>query len=461
MASKYAKRMVVPDSFPEILKGFTRELLRDLPADVPDGDAVTEWMLEYGRRYFEAKAEETRTSGAGGGSADLVDAAAHMSPDELRERITTIFLDADVDNNGFLDHREFKTVVKRFGDELGLQVSDIRRVMAEADENADGCIEYHEFVPMAVDVIDTAIAKRKFEETKLEREADAVQRSRHFLLHGMSREDLENVLEEMFRQADTDGSNALSRAEFVSCLRNSGLGLTRREINVLMAEVDEDHDGAISYEEFLPLCFNLLVEIVSEEFESASVPKGETELKEFFVDLFRNADPEDTGRLRPFDLQDLIRQADLGLTHVQISALLAEAAVDEDGLVRYEKFASDAATIIASIIDIQTNQEKAEKLQDMRGSDSHGTVMGMDRATFEGALAGALSGADAGDGRVGVAAAKDLLTSDAVGLSDKEANAVISLATPDDDMTVDIAAVAGSAFQVLQHIQEQQAIMGW
>ena len=44
------------------------------------------------------------------------------------------------------------------------------------------------------------------------------------------------------------------------CLRASELGLSRKEINVLLSEVDIDGDGNISYEEFMPLCFNILVE---------------------------------------------------------------------------------------------------------------------------------------------------------------------------------------------------------
>lgn len=338
----------------------------------------------------------------------------------------------------------------------------MRRIMAEADENEDGAIEYHEFVPAAADMVETAVAKRRFQQAKLEREADAVERSRHFLLHGLSREELEGVLEEMFRQADTDGSGSLSRGEFVSCLRSSGLGLTRKEINVLMAEVDEDHDGTITYAEFLPLCFNLLVEIVSEEFSTAQASKSETELREYFTDLFKEADYENAGRLRPFELQDLIRQADLGLSHIQISALMAEATVDDDGFVQYEAFAADAAAVVASIIDVQTDADKAERLQEMRGGAEYETWNGMSRSAFEGALADALSSADpSGSGRVHVSEAKELLMSDACRLTEKEANGIVALARPDEEFNVDILALARSAFDVLLHIQEQEAMRDW
>ena len=74
----------------------------------------------------------------------------------------------------YLDHREFKKVVSSFSEELGLPNADVRRIMSEADENDDGYIEYHEFVPLAVDVIDTIYAKRAFDAEKAARESEAV-----------------------------------------------------------------------------------------------------------------------------------------------------------------------------------------------------------------------------------------------------------------------------------------------
>ena len=53
----------------------------------------------------------------------------------------------------------------------------------------------------------------------------------------------------MFKQADTDGSGVLSRQQFSTCLRNTELGLSRKEINALMGEADSNHDGVVSYDE--------------------------------------------------------------------------------------------------------------------------------------------------------------------------------------------------------------------
>jgi Ca2+-binding EF-hand superfamily protein len=65
----------------------------------------------------------------------------------------------------------------------------------------------------------------------------------------MAKEELEYLLSDMFKQADTDGSGVLSRQQFSTCLRNTELGLSRKEINALMGEADSNHDGVVSYDE--------------------------------------------------------------------------------------------------------------------------------------------------------------------------------------------------------------------
>ena len=80
----------------------------------------------------------------------------------------------------------------------------------------------------------------------------------------LSPEELEQLLSNMFREADVDGSGALSRDEFKGVLRMSELQLNEREIMALVAEADLDGNGEIGYDEFVPLCFQLLVEMVSQ-----------------------------------------------------------------------------------------------------------------------------------------------------------------------------------------------------
>lgn len=447
MASKYARRMVIPPDFAETLKGFTREVLRSLPSDLEGADAE-QWIYEFGANYFSRRADDEPAPGF----LQL----DNLTSEELEAKLIDIFLDADRDGSGTLDSREFKSVFKRFADELGFPPSDIRAIMAEADENDDGCIEYQEFARAAGQVIQTLLAKTTYESVKRSREESAVEQSKGYLLHSLTKEEFKAVLDSMFRTADTDGSGFLSRAEFSRALRESGLGLTRREINVLLFEVDADADNMVSYEEFLPLCFNLLVEIVAQQFEASSMPRDERDLKEFFVDVFSSADTEGTGRLPVSDLAHLLERADLGLSAIQRSAILSEAIVDDDGTVEYARFAGDAAIIIAAIIDLQVNASRAAAVVASRADNT--VLDGMTQEAFTEALVACLAKGDTtGSGRVYVTDAVASLVAD-VGLTEKQANGVVLYAGQDAEGNVSITDVAAGAFAVLRAIAENSKL---
>ena len=149
--------------------------------------------------------------------------------------------------------------------DLGLSESEVKNVMAEADVNGDGEITYAEFVPLAVDLVQALYAKAEAANDLAADEEEAKEAATEFMLHGMSREELEGVMKEVFLKADADGSGALSLNEFHKCIREADLGLTRKEINALMQEVDADGDGMVTYDEFVPLCFDMLVELLKDE----------------------------------------------------------------------------------------------------------------------------------------------------------------------------------------------------
>lgn len=97
---------------------------------------------------------------------------------------------------------------------------------------------------------------------KADEDADNQAEAEDMLLRGMSREEVEEIMSDIFRKADTDGSGELSHKEFQKCIRDADVGLTRKEANVLMHMADTNQDGSISYEEFIPLCFKLLLEVL-------------------------------------------------------------------------------------------------------------------------------------------------------------------------------------------------------
>lgn len=345
MVSNYNKEFAVPKDFPSVLKAFTREVLRSQPENI----------YEFGASYFSEVLAQRAAA-----EADQTKGVRRLSPAELEELLQTMFMEADVDGSGALSRSEFKSVFEMA--DLGISNAQLKRVMAEADVNGDGEITYAEFVPLAVDLVQALYAKAEAAQELADEEAEAAQAAQDFMLHGMNKEELELVMKEVFMKADVDGSGALSLSEFHTCIHDADLGLKRKEINRLMQEVDADKDGVVTYEEFVPLCFDMLVELLKDELLKNKPP---SELEEYLVQLFASADTGMTGFLPMGDLRDLLRSADFGLTRLQIHTILAEAEYTEGETpsVEYEKFVPTAAKIIYGMLDVETQLERHAAIQ--------------------------------------------------------------------------------------------------
>ena len=133
-------------------------------------------------------------------------------------------------------------------------------MLAEADENDDGVLEYKEFLPAMITIINGLKARHAARASRDAAADMAREEAQYVLLRGMPASDLEALMVNVFEAADEDKSGSLSRPEFKTALKSGKLGLSSKEINLLLSEVDVNGDGMVSYKEFVPLCFEILVE---------------------------------------------------------------------------------------------------------------------------------------------------------------------------------------------------------
>jgi Ca2+-binding EF-hand superfamily protein len=344
--------------------------------------------------------------------------------------------------------------------DLGLSDREVKRVMAEADFNDDGEISYAEFIPLAVDLVQSMYAKMEAEAAKAAEEEEAREEAKNYLLHGMSKEEVESVMMEIFHKSDADGSGALSLSEFQKCCKDADIGLTRKEINILMHQCDMDGDGNISYEEFVPLCFEMLTEILKDELLQEK--RSPSELEVFLVQRFSEVDAEGLGRMSPLMLKDVIRGADLGLTRLQIHSILAEAEYDEEGMADYIKFAPKASELIYRMLDVDMQIERAEAVQGLiaTGSDFD-TVHGLGQPEVENVLLQEFAAADAsGSGVLPMSAMKSVLQGSSLQLSANEVSALLSACDVEEGSTNCVYPMLASyAFYILQYIAQSAAIV--
>ena len=213
MVSKYGNEFSGPQEFPSVLKAFTREILRSQPGNI----------YEFGAAYFselcaQRDAMEAQEAAGTGG---------RPTPDQIVDMLNNLFLSADADGSGSLDMMEFGVLMKKA--ELGLPKNELIRLMAEADADGDGQIDYGEFVPMAVDLIQSLYAKLDAQAQADAEEERARVSAQQYMLHGMSRDALTAVISDVFKKADKAGPGDLTMAESQVCPKDAELGLTKKE----------------------------------------------------------------------------------------------------------------------------------------------------------------------------------------------------------------------------------------
>ncbi|GIL84899.1 hypothetical protein Vretimale_9723 [Volvox reticuliferus] len=480
MSSTYQKPINIPPAFPAILKAFTREILRAQPANI----------YEFGARYFaglqggETEVDvlgrlegamqahaSTSTSQAKGGldveeAAVMIDIATASSAD-LEPVLMKLFIEADKDHSGFLDRQEFTSVLRN----ANLRLSDrqIRQILAEADENDDDVIQYKEFLPIMVDILQSIKAKEQAKammhgvETMVRTEVETM------LLHGLPQEELQALMLKVFKKADADGSGQLNRHEFKEALKAAELGLTRKDINLILSHIDIDKDGLVSYEEFIPVCFQVLVERFKDEIVVNDILGNTDELQQMLLTAFQEADPDNTGLLTQRQVKAIFKELSyraLGLTTLQTVSLISQAPTTPDGMVQYIQFVPLAASIIRSMNDVETMKSRMSAIKAVAAAGGIQALGALDLDTLRAVLSDAFQRVDEeGTGQLALPQVMEVIESlnslapDAnLELSDQHMKAMFAAIDVDESGTVDWTELVNFLCDALEHVEREAYI---
>ncbi|KAM5338852.1 calmodulin-alpha-like [Glossophaga mutica] len=126
-----------------------------------------------------------------------------------------------------------------------------------------------------------------------------------------------------FTRFDKNGDGTINVQELGDVLKALGQNPTEDELKNIIAQVDTDGDGAISFPEFL----------------AAMVKRmkswgGEQDLKE----VFQAFDLDGDGHITIDELKQAMVRMGQKLTQEELEAMIQEADVDQDGRVNYEEF---------------------------------------------------------------------------------------------------------------------------
>lgn len=111
-------------------------------------------ILQERTMSFEIVEEIIKISGS---HAQIIHEDADDNLDDLRNLLIKLFKESDLDCSGFLAFDEFEDLLAKI--EVGITGQELRYVIAEADDNGNGVVEFEEFVPLAIDLIQAFRAK--------------------------------------------------------------------------------------------------------------------------------------------------------------------------------------------------------------------------------------------------------------------------------------------------------------
>jgi Ca2+-binding EF-hand superfamily protein len=400
---------------------------------------------------------------------------------ELEALLLQLFKDADVDANGSLDVAEFFALFETAN--LSLSRADAALILAQADVNGDGAVQYSEFAPVAVDVIQSLRLRTLAAEHATAAEASAASDA-VVSLHGLARDELEAMMRAIFVAADANGDGMLSRDEFRSCLETVRLGPTRlslREVRYFQATVTLDGGGRVLYKAFLPVVWDLLVETLKANLLAAS----HGELFEYLRDLCERADldaaaaaapdgadepaadaadagagPHASGRLDRAELRRVLVGADrLRLTPVQVLVVLAEADDDDDGRVEYGAFLLRAVPLIQAMCSPVLAAQRSRAAEHAALSPA-AVLGGLTREGLSAALRPVLHAHDGNaDGALSLGELGKALRHADLALSGPQRMALLARGGADEaDGAVAIDALVGAAYDVLLTLGREKAL---
>ena len=128
---------------------------------------------------------------------------------------------------------------------------------------------------------------------------------------------------EAFDLFDTEGSGTIDIKELKVAIRALGFEPKKEEIKKMIAEIDKEGSGKLSYNDFLTLM---------------TVKMAEKDTKEEILKAFRLFDDDETGTISFKNLKRVAKELGENLTDEELQEMLDEADRDGDGEVNQDEF---------------------------------------------------------------------------------------------------------------------------
>ncbi|XP_059079144.1 uncharacterized protein LOC131877481 [Tigriopus californicus] len=130
-------------------------------------------------------------------------------------------------------------------------------------------------------------------------------------------------IREAFNLFDTQSSGFIDTKDLKVAMRALGFEPKKDDIKKMVAEVDKDSSGRLSFDNFL----NLMAAKMSEK-----------DTKEEIMKAFKLFDDDDTGKISFVNLKRVAQELGENLTDEELQEMIDEADRDGDGEVNHDEF---------------------------------------------------------------------------------------------------------------------------
>lgn len=130
-------------------------------------------------------------------------------------------------------------------------------------------------------------------------------------------------IKEAFDLFDTEGTGVIDIKELKVAIRALGFEPKKEEIKKMIADIDKEGSGKISYADFLQLM---------------TMKMSEKDSNEEILKAFRLFDDDDTGTISFKNIKRVAKELGENLTDEELREMIDEADLDGDGEVNQEEF---------------------------------------------------------------------------------------------------------------------------
>lgn len=264
--------------------------------------------------------------------------------------------------------------------ELGISPQELRFVISEADENENGVVDYEEFVPLAVDLIQSFRARNRAKTIYSQRDVEVDE----LIMKAISTKELEqvaNICLEKIYEIDAKKYGLIRVPELKRCLNGVAAiaGLKENEISMICQMLPRDQFDRCKYNTAPNNFLEILSKVRFITMKNALIESSGSGLQKYLLDLCREEEARihsdghlkvvnkdshaSTGKI-PFRalINILTNSSRLSLSRLQVLVIMSEAHVHE-GMINYFQFVPVVAKAIEIMFEPKALRQRAELIE--------------------------------------------------------------------------------------------------